>query len=112
MHGEFKALVKEQIRHKLVCFEGEAMSSKVRSAMKLWSKCIFMVITKTTSGNVAFKVARMSLSIMESQDELIIRKSEGDETELEDDKQAALDDVGYDADLYITNQEVVDDQSF
>ena len=43
-HGEFKALVKEQIRHKLICFEGEAKSSKVRSAMKWWSKCTSMVI--------------------------------------------------------------------
>ena len=42
-----------------------------------------MVITKTTSRNVAFKAARVSESIMESQDELIIRKSEGDETGLE-----------------------------
>ena len=33
-HGEFKRLVKEQIRHKLICFEGEAKSSKVRSAVK------------------------------------------------------------------------------
>ena len=37
----------------------------------------------------------------------VIRKSEGDETGLEDDKQAALDDVGYDADLCISNQVVV-----
>ena len=42
--------------------------------------------------NVAFKVARMGEFIMESQDELIMRKSERYETGLEDDKQAALDD--------------------
>ena len=40
-------------------------------------------MNKTASRNVAFKVARMSESIMESQDELIIRKSEGEETGLE-----------------------------
>ena len=91
IHGEFKGLVKKQIRHKLTCFEGEAKSSKVRSAMRWWSKCASIVITKTASRNVAFKVARMSESIMESQEELtiIIRKSKGEETGLVDDKQAA-----------------------
>ena len=34
-----------------------------------------MAITKTTSRNVAFKVARMRESIMEDQDEFIIRHS-------------------------------------
>ena len=34
IHGEFKILAKEQIRHKLISFEGEAKSSKVRSVMK------------------------------------------------------------------------------
>ena len=43
-----------------------------------------MVITKTARRNVAFKVARMSESIMESQNKLIIRKSEGEETGLEE----------------------------
>ena len=35
-----------------------------------------MAITKTASRNVAFKVAKMRDSIMEGQDELIMRKSE------------------------------------
>ena len=34
IHGEFKALVKEQIRHKLIAFEGEAKCSKIRSVME------------------------------------------------------------------------------
>ena len=34
-----------------------------------------MAIAKTASRNVAFKVARMRESIMQCQDELIIRKS-------------------------------------
>ena len=42
IHGEFKALVKEQIRHKLIAFEGEAKCSKIKSAMKWWSKCIYL----------------------------------------------------------------------
>ena len=38
-----------------------------------------MAIAKTASRNVAFKVAKMRDSIMEDQDELIIRKSECEE---------------------------------
>ena len=57
-------------------------------------------IANTVGKSMAFKVARMSESIMESQDDLIIRKSEDEEAGLEDDKQA---------DLYISNQVVVYD---
>ena len=49
------------------------------------------------------------LSIMEGQDELRIRKSNSEEVGLEDDNQAVLDDLGYNADLHIANQEVVYD---
>jgi len=42
IYGEFKSLVKEQSRHKLTSFEGEAKSSKVRSVMKWWSKRIYL----------------------------------------------------------------------
>ena len=42
-----------------------------------------MAIAKTASRNVAFKVAKMRDSIMEDQDELIIRKSECEELGLE-----------------------------
>jgi hypothetical protein len=45
----------EQIRQKLITFEGEAKSSRVKAVMNWWSKCISMVITKTASRNVAFK---------------------------------------------------------
>ena len=38
-----------------------------------------MAIAKTASRNVAFKVTKMRDSIMEDQDELIIRKPECDE---------------------------------
>jgi hypothetical protein len=105
IHGEFKALVKEQIRHKLIAFEGEAKCSKIRSVMKWWSKCISMAIAKTASRNVAFKVAKMRDSIMEDQDELIIRKPECEELGLEANAKAVLEDVGHNADLYIANQE-------
>ena len=57
-----------------------------------------MVITKTASRNVAFKAARLSESVLESQDEVITRKSVSEETEMDDDIQAASDDTGYNAD--------------
>ena len=44
-------------------------------------------------------------SIMEDQDELIIRKSECEELGLEANAKAALEDVGHNADLYIANHE-------
>ena len=66
---------------------------------------ISMAITKTASRNVAFKVAKMRDSIMEDQDELIIRKSECEELGLEANTKAVLEDVGHNADLYIANQE-------
>ena len=40
---------------------------------------------------------------------MVIRKSDSEEVGLEDDNQAVLDDVGYNADLYFANQEVVYD---
>ena len=46
-------------------------------------------------------------SIMEGQDELIMRKLDSEEVGLEDNNEAVLEDVGYNADLYIANQEVV-----
>ena len=64
-----------------------------------------MAIAKTASRNVAFKVAKMRDSIMEDQDELIIRKPERDELGSELIAKAALDDVGHNADLYIAIQE-------
>ena len=36
IHGEFKRFVKEQIKQKMIFFEGEAKESKVRSALKWW----------------------------------------------------------------------------
>jgi len=64
-----------------------------------------MAIAKTASRNVAFKVAKMRDSIVEDQDELIIRKSECEELGLEANTKAVLEDVGLNADLYIANQE-------
>ena len=106
--GEFKAFVKEQIKQKLVAFEGDAKPSKTRSAMKWWSKCISMAIAKTASRNVAFKVAKMreAIIIMEGQDEFLMRNSGQMEVGLETNNAAFLEDVAQNADLYIANQSV------
>ena len=55
IHAPFKSFVMEQIRHKLIAFEGKAKASRVKAVMKWWTKCISMVIAKTASRNVAFK---------------------------------------------------------
>ena len=65
-HGEFKRLTKEQTRQKLMRFEGEARRSKVRSAMKWWSKHISMTKSKTAIRSVAFKASRVCESALES----------------------------------------------
>ena len=105
IHGEFRAFVKEQIKQKLVAFEGDANASKTRSVMKWWSKCISVAIAKTTSRNVAFKVAKMREAIMEDQDEFLMRNSEHTDVGVEANNRAQLVDVGQNADLYIANQE-------
>ena len=105
IHGEFTAFVKEQIKQKLVAFEGDAKASKIRSVMKWWSKCISVVIAKTASRNVAFKVAKMREAIMEDQDEFLMRNTGHTEVGLEANNAALLEDVAQNADLYIANQE-------
>ena len=62
----------EQIRQKLITFEGKAKSSRVKAVMKWWSKCISMIIAKTPSRNVAFKVAKMSEPVFAGQSDVLI----------------------------------------
>ena len=57
----------EQIRQKLITFEGRAKPSKIKSVMKWWSKCISMVIAKTASRNVAFKSDKLVEALFEGQ---------------------------------------------
>ena len=64
-----------------------------------------MVIAKTASRNVAFKVAKMRRSIMEVQDNLIIGNSQRLEEDLEPIDNTVMEDLGYNADLYIFEQE-------
>ena len=68
IHDEFKLLVKEQVRQKLIAFEGEAKRSNVRF------KFISLVIAKTASRNMAVKTVRMRDSIIEGQDAFIKRE--------------------------------------
>ena len=51
---------------------------------------------------MAFKVAKMRDSIMEDQDELIIRKSECEELGLEANTKAVLEDVGHNTQICIS----------
>ena len=71
-HGAFKSLLREQIRQKLIAFEGQAKPSKIKSVVKWWSECISMVIAKTASRNVAFKAARLGDSIFDRQSETLM----------------------------------------
>ena len=68
-----------------------------------------MVIAKTTSRNVAFKVAMMRDFIMEGQHKFIMRRTEsnGLESEAEDKEALELEDVTYNAELFIANKEEV-----
>ena len=75
IHDALKDLLQEQIRYKIIAFEGHAKSSKVSSAMKWWSKRISMVIAKTASRNVAFKAARLSDSIFDRQSEILMTEA-------------------------------------
>ena len=50
------------------------------------------------SRNLAFKVARMRESIMEDQDEFVIRRLGGEEVGSEAKNRAALEDIGHNAD--------------
>ena len=81
------------------------LSKSCRSVMKWWSKCISVVIAKTASRNVAFKVAKMREAIMEDQDEFLMRNSEHTDVGVEANNRAQLEDVAQNADLYIANQE-------
>ena len=100
-HDAFKGLLMEQIRHKLIAFEGQAKPSKVKSVMKRWSKCISMVIARTAR-NVAFKAARLGDSIFDRQSEILrTEDAQVNSPSHEED----FDDVGCNADLYASRQD-------
>ena len=70
IHKAFKDLIREQIRQKIIVFEGQAKPSKINSVFKWWSKCISVVIAKTASRNVVYKAIKLGKSIFERQSEM------------------------------------------
>ena len=64
--------------------------------------------TETGFRSVAFKATRMRDSIMEGQDRFIMRKSDNSDVDWREDCEEDLADVGYNADLYVVNQETTD----
>ena len=65
-----------------------------------------MAIAKTASRNVAFKVARLRDAIMQDQDEFITRNANFEDVALVANDKAILEDIGFNADLYIASQEI------
>ena len=86
----------EQIRQKLIAFEGKAKSSRVKALMKWWSKCISMVIAKTASRNVAFKSDKIIDALFQDQSVAQTRQSFND---------ADFEGLARNAELYIFNQD-------
>ena len=87
----------EQIRQKLIAFEGRAKSSRVKAVMKRRSKCISMAIAKTASRNVAFKSGKMMDALFQGQSIVHTPQSPLDPD---------LEGLASDSELYIFNQEV------
>ena len=77
-----RSYIAEQIRHKITFSEGEAKQSRVRSAMRWWTKRISMVIVidKTASSNIAFKADMMSQAVLEAQTSFVTPKARGQES--------------------------------
>ena len=96
IHAPFKSFVMEQIRQKLITFEGKAKSSRVKAVMKWWSKCISMVIAKTASRNVAFKSGKMMDALFQGQS-----MAQTPQSRLDPD----LEGLASDSELYIFNQD-------
>jgi len=101
IHDAFKSLIKEQIRQKLVSFEGRTKQSKVRSTMKWRSKCLSIVIAKTAGRDVAFKVSKMGEPLLAAQPVILTRETPELFSSLHDEE--ALVDLGYNTYLYIFN---------
>ena len=91
----------EQIRQKLITFEGQAKPSRAKSVMKWWSKCISMVIAKTASRNVAFKSDKLVDALFQDQSVVQTRQSFID---------ADFEGLASNAELYIFNQDDSDSQ--
>ena len=95
-------MIAEQIRHKITFLEGEAKQSRVRSAMRWWTKRVSMVIAKTASRSIAFKADMMSQAVLEAQTSFVTPEVRGQKASSERDS-LDDDDVERNADLYIFN---------
>ena len=94
-----------QICQKLIHFEGEAKKSMVRSTMKWWSKCISMIISKTTSRNPAFKASRMNGFLMANEGQVKVRSFNDERSGNQNDSDRQVyDEIECNSDLYILNQ--------
>lgn len=62
IHESIKRVITEQIRYKLILLEGEAKQSKIKSAIKWWSKCVSLV---------AFNAGKMSEAVFETQADFV-----------------------------------------
>ena len=62
--------------------------------------------TKTASRNVAFKVARLTDATMQDQDDFITRNANFEDVDVMANDKAILENIGFNADLYIANLEV------
>ena len=77
IHESIKRLITEQIRHKLILSEGENKQSRVKSTMRWWTKCVSMVIAKTTSKNIAAKAGKMSEAVSGAQASFVTSEARG-----------------------------------
>ena len=106
IHTAFKDFIREQIRQKIVAFESQAKSSKIKSVLKWWSKCISMVIAKTASRNVAYKANKLGELMFARQSEMLMPEEELGSQSLgsyEED----FEDLSSNADLYVFNDQMV-----
>ena len=96
----------EQIRQKLITFEGQAKPSRVKSVMKWWSKCISMVIAKTASRNVVYKANKLGESMFARQSEMLMPEEElGSQSPVSYEED--FEDLSSNADLYVFNDQMV-----
>ena len=99
-------MIREQIRQKIVAFENQAKSSKIKSVLKWWSKCISMVIAKTASRNVAYKANKLGELMFARQSEMLMPEEElGSQSPVSYEED--FEDLSSNADLYVFNDQMV-----
>ena len=105
IHTAFKDFIREQIRQKIVAFESQAKSSKIKSVLKWWSKCISMVIAKTASRNVAYKANKLGELMFARQSEMLMPEEElGSQSPVSYEED--FEELSSNADLYVFNDQM------